>query len=55
MVAAAKETFWEKLQATIVAGFLSFAGFFMWNAGQTLVIHDVKIQGLEQRVDKLEG
>lgn len=46
---------WSKIQETIVIGLLSFAAFFMWNADQTLMVHDFKLNNLEHRVDKLEG
>lgn len=46
---------WDDIVRAVTIGLLSFAGFFMWNAGQTMVLHDYRLDNVEHRVDKLEG
>lgn len=48
-------TTWEHIIQSVTVGLLSFAGFFMWNAGQTLNLLDYRMEKVEHRVDKLEA
>ncbi|MDI1303032.1 MAG: hypothetical protein PSX71_14095 [bacterium] len=45
---------WEKIEQAVIVSLLAFAGFFMWNAGQQLVLLDYRMSKAEHTIEKLK-
>lgn len=45
---------WEKLQQSVMTGMLAFSAFWMWNAGQTMVLLDYRMNKVEISIERLE-